>query len=37
LSELDENHKNLLLKNIDWKQAIITSINKIDEENNIFI
>lgn len=37
LSELDEIHKNLLLENINWNQVFIASINKISEENNIFI
>ena len=37
LSEIDEIHKNLLLENIDWNQVVIASINKLSEENNIFI
>lgn len=37
LSEIDEIHKDLLLKNIDWNQVIIATINQISEKNNIFL
>ena len=35
LSELDEKHKNMLLKKIEYYQTFITSINNIDNKNII--
>ncbi len=37
LSELDENHKNMLIKKIEYYQTFITSINKLDNKNIIKI
>ena len=37
LSELDENHKNMLLEKIEYYQAFISSITKINDRNFITI